>query len=177
MLDLDLVNMGNRARRAIRNLKMQMQVADPNVSLGNVSDSIQKMLGKRGFENLNRCVVGVPAAGLATSEASTRTAASPHQSIDQKAKAKKLLFTELLSSSGNSNDADITDMVSRVGRWWHSQCYESLVISGIDMPNSIDSIWRDEALLRECEKWATSFRLLICYAQKPMVAQRRTVSL
>jgi hypothetical protein len=38
------------------------------------------------------------------------------------------------------------------------------------------SIWRDESLIKECEKRGTSFRLLIGYAQKPEVGFRRTVS-
>lgn len=38
VLDLDLVNMGNRARRAVRGLKMKMQEMDESISLRNISD-------------------------------------------------------------------------------------------------------------------------------------------
>jgi len=31
--------------------------------------------------------------------------------------------------------------------------------------------------LRECEKRETGFKLLICYAQKPLAPRRRTVSM
>ncbi|KAK3044011.1 hypothetical protein LTS18_002412, partial [Coniosporium uncinatum] len=54
MLDIDMLNMGNRARRMVRELKMRMQAADKDICLKPVSDTIQRLLGRRGFENLNR---------------------------------------------------------------------------------------------------------------------------
>ena len=33
ILDLDMVNMGNKARKALRELKLRMQVAQPGVAL------------------------------------------------------------------------------------------------------------------------------------------------
>ena len=87
------------------------------------------------------------------------------------------------SSSDDSTDNGIADMVARVGRWWYSRCYESVVLPEAGEPGASNSgtmletsIWRDEALVRECEKRGTSFRLLIGYAQKPEVGVRRTVS-
>ncbi|EON63181.1 hypothetical protein W97_02408 [Coniosporium apollinis CBS 100218] len=164
VLDLDLLNMGNRARRAVRALKVKMQVADPAVSLKPMSDNLQHILGRRGFENLNRCMVGIPAAGKIR-DSSDGTQQEPDTN-----------FTDLLrDKSGGDADSDegITKMVARVGRWWYSRCYESAVLPNGDLK---ESIWADEALVRECEKRATSFRLLICYAQKPAVLVRRTVS-
>ena len=159
MLDLDMMNMGTRTRRALRNLKVKMQVADPAVSLRPSSDSIQRLLGRRGFENLKRCMVGIPAAG--------RIPGSGSSSID---------------SDGNidfekwgSKEDDITKMVAKLGRWWYSRCYESLVLPEGDM-SAAQSMWADESLLRECEKRGTSFRMLIAYAQKPNHVVRRTVS-
>ena len=74
-------------------------------------------------------------------------------------------------------------MVARVGRWWYSRCYESLVLPEAGEPGTAafgnlleNSIWRDDNLIRECEKRGTTFRLLIGYAQKPEVGVRRTVS-
>ncbi|KAJ9665496.1 hypothetical protein H2201_004378 [Coniosporium apollinis] len=164
VLDLDLLNMGNRARRAVRALKVRMQVADPAVSLKPMSDNLQHLLGRRGFENLNRCMVGIPAAGKI------------RDSQDGMQQESDMDFTDLIrdKSAGDADsDEGITKMVARVGRWWYSRCYESTVLPNGDLK---ESIWADEALIRECEKRATSFRLLICYAQKPAVLVRRTVS-
>jgi SAM-dependent methyltransferase len=180
VLDLDMMNMGNRARRAVRGLKVRMQDADPTVSLKSASDNIQRLLGRRGFENLNRCMVGVPATGRIPSSrdgsvggAGGRSTTGSRQSVN---------FSDLLGSSASqtsghgsqtSEDEGITKMVAKVGRWWYSRCYESLVLPDGDLSHSI---WSDEALIRECEELQTSFRLLVCYAQKPTLTPRRTIS-
>jgi len=195
MLDIDMLNMGNRARRAVRELKMRMQAADKNICLKPVSDTIQRLLGRRGFENLNRCVVGVPAAGRipgSRDESSEREQASPSASKRRSVKSSNeekdsgltsMSFTDLLQSPSATNDEGITKMVAKVGRWWYSSCYEAVAPLPSSSSSSVDgrarrsSLWDDEALLHECEKRQTSFRLLIAYAQKPMVAARRTVSL
>ncbi|MCJ1231533.1 hypothetical protein MMC12_008210, partial [Toensbergia leucococca] len=161
VLDLDMVKMGNRARRAIRDLKVRMQIADPQVSLKPVSDNIQKMLGRRGFENLNRCMLEVPVAG--------RISNSRAGSFDE----KDLSLGDMLRDRSQQGDEDITKMVAKVGRWWYSRCYEMSVLPDEDLEKSI---WADKALLRECVKWETGFKLLICYAQKPLAPRRRTVS-
>jgi hypothetical protein len=94
-------------------------------------------------------------------------------------------FSDLLnvSSPSESTDNGITDMVARVGRWWYSRCYESLVLPEAGEPGAANSgnmlensIWRDESLITECEKRGTSFKMLIGYAQKPEIGVRRTVS-
>ncbi|KAF2440781.1 hypothetical protein P171DRAFT_395505 [Karstenula rhodostoma CBS 690.94] len=200
VLDLDLVNMGNRARRAVRGLKVKMQVADEDVSLRNISDEIMGLVGKKGFTECNRCFVGVPVAGILPSPDQTDAATSKKRkgstasSIDKatgattKATRKpkpEVSFSDLLNTraSSESTDNTITDMVARVGRWWYSRCYESLVLPEPGEPDAAhsddllrNSIWRDESLINECEKRGTSFRLLIGYAQKPIVGVRRTVS-
>ncbi|KAK5130639.1 hypothetical protein LTR16_001378 [Cryomyces antarcticus] len=177
VLDLDMLNMGNRARRAVRGLKMRMQEMDPDISLKPASDNIQKMLGRRGFENLNRCVVGVPVAGHIPGSRDMDTATTGVRDGDDNEKDNNLSFADLLKdqSSGN-NDENITKMIARVGRWWYSQCHETGVLTTARNRNTSASIWADEALLRECEKRGTSFRLLISYAQKPTATMRRTVS-
>jgi hypothetical protein len=199
VLDLDLVNMGNRARRAVRGLKVKMQVADENVSLRNISDEMMNLLGRKGFTECNRCFVGVPVAG--TLPSSNDSNASPGKkrkgstasSIGRRKGSAastnppkpEVSFSELLNkhASTDSTDTTITDMVARVGRWWYSRCYESLVLpeageEGAATSGNLleSSIWRDESLINECEKRGTSFRLLIGYAQKPEVGVRRTVS-
>lgn len=164
ILDLDMVNMGNRARRAVRGLKVKMQVAQANVSLKPVSDNIQKMLGRRGFENLNRCMVTVPVAGLVPD--------SHAGSLDE----RDLSLGDMVKDHSAQGDESITKMVSRVGRWWYTRCYEHAVLPD-DNENSEQSIWADRQLLKECEKHETGIKLLICYAQKPERSKRRTISL
>lgn len=162
ILDLDMVNMGNRARRAVRMLKVRMQVADPEVSLKPASDNIQKMLGRRGFENLNRCMVNVPIAGhISDSRAG---------SFEE----KNMSLGDMLKDSSQQGDEGISKMVAKVGRWWYTRCYEMGVLPHDDMERSI---WADRALLRECEKRETGLKLLICFAQKPSTPKRRTVSM
>ncbi|KAF2270992.1 hypothetical protein CC78DRAFT_8369 [Lojkania enalia] len=199
VMDLDLVNMGNRARRAVRGLKVKMQVADEHISLRNISDEIMGFIGRKGFTECNRCFVGVPVAGKLPSpddadvpegkkrKGSTTSTASKTNVTRQAAKQPKpeVSFSDLLNNQSNNDSTDdgITDMVARVGRWWYSRCYESLVLPEAGEPNAAtagnlleSSIWRDESLIKECEKRGTSFRLLIGYAQKPEVGVRRTVS-
>jgi len=193
VLDLDLVNMGNRARRAVRGLKVRMQAAEEGVSLRNVSDEVMGLLGRRGFTSVTRCFVGVPVAGrLPTTNTSPNTQSSPSDDSNaspaansDKTAAQKLSFSDLLTSPSPSDpvkassvDDGIAEMVARVGRWWYTRCYETALMPAEGDPAKAleSSIWADDALIRECEKRGTSFRLLIGYAQKPVVGVRRTVS-
>jgi SAM-dependent methyltransferase len=199
VLDLDLVNMGNRARRAVRGLKMRMQVADECLSLRNISDEIMAGLGRKGFIECNRCVVGIPVAGNLPVPDETKVSATKRTGSNASSKSKKntttlsaakgpkpeVSFSDLLNVSqpSESTDNGITDMVARVGRWWYSRCYESIVLPEAGEPGAEssgnvleNSIWRDEALINECEKRGTSFKMLIGYAQKPEIGVRRTVS-
>lgn len=184
VLDLDLMNMGNIARREVRGLKTRLQQRDERVSLRNLSDVLVRLIGRRGFEGVQRCIVGVPAAGRIPSSqdisSTSSSDASKRPSWEHENPSKpysEFSFADLLedartsgSESGKSNDEGITKMVAKVGRWWYSTCYESTLL-GTDK-----SIWDDHTLLRECEKQGTSFRLLICFAQKPECTARRTVS-
>jgi len=111
-------------------------------------------------------MVSVPVAGkIGTSEAGSET----HPSIDM----KNASLNEMLHDPSPAGDEGITKMVSRVGRWWFTRCYEWGVLPNDDLGRSI---WADKAIIRECEKMETGFRLLIAYAQKPDEMVRRTVS-
>ncbi|KAF2208812.1 hypothetical protein CERZMDRAFT_118679 [Cercospora zeae-maydis SCOH1-5] len=182
VLDLDLMNMGSQTRKAVKGLKTRMQIRDPSVCLGNLSDVLVRMVGRKGFENIQRCVVGVPAAGRVRSQdlsgsgsdSSGRTLwRRSHVSSAADGSHFLDLFNdteEKMPDLGNNADESITKMVARVGRWWYSNCYERALLP------ADQSIWSERGLLRECEKQRTSFRLLICQAQKPLQTRRRTVS-
>ncbi|KAK4899108.1 hypothetical protein LTR27_003338 [Elasticomyces elasticus] len=178
VLDLDLVNMGGRARSLVRGLKTRMQQHDPNISLRCLSDTLVRQIGCHGFEQVQRCIVGVPAAGRIrrSQDISNDTSddSESRRSIDNRSNTseKEYSFEDLLENAprDRSSDEGITKMAAKVGRWWYSTCYETPLLA------TDKSIWADQALLRECEKQGTSFRLLICHAQKPAQTKRRTVS-
>lgn len=190
ILDVDLVGMGNRTRKAVRMLKERIYLADPNISLKPASDSIQRLLGKYGFDNLHRCMVRLPVAGtiVGSSDSSSSNPSnsaatgnhSPQMSrTEQKTQRRppsddgNLSLGDLLSDSpSSSNDESIARIVTKVGRWWYTRCYEIPVLPDGDLDRSI---WADKKLLRECQKRGTGFRLLIAYAQKPS-EMRRTAS-
>jgi len=158
VLDLDMMNMGNHMRRALRALKMNMNASNQEISLRNLGDMMMTLIGRRGFENMQRCCVGIPAAGRITRS----------QEITKKEEKRKSTASSTCRHEKDS-DEDITTMVAKVGRWWYSTCYESSI-------DPTASIWARPGLLRECEKQGTSLRLLLCYAQKPTCPKRRTAS-
>lgn len=195
VIDLDLVNVGNRGRKAVRTLKEKIFLADSNISLKPASDNIQRLLGTCGYDNLNRCMVSVPVAGMvggsedssnssrsmaerslssrtSPSQPASTTDSQPHTRTPSDETGRSL--GDLLSdpSPSPTNDESITKMVARVGRWWYTRCYEIPVLTD---PSNDRSIWAERKLLRECQKQGTGFRLLIAYAQKPS-EKRRTVS-
>jgi hypothetical protein len=184
-LDLDLKNMGPNTRLAIRGLKTRMQQRDPEVCLKNLSDVLVRLVGNQGFEAIQRCMVGVPAAGRIQRRREVATSSVSSGSIGTLSWRRATEddvdgtpgFTDVLHgvranvmTPSNDNDEKITRMMARVGRWWYAACYEKALLP-LDR-----SIWSDATLLRECHKQDTSFRLLICHAQKPFQTRRRTVS-
>ncbi|OGM46061.1 hypothetical protein ABOM_005728 [Aspergillus bombycis] len=202
LLDLDMVNMGIRTRKAVRNLKERTYLTDPSISLKPSSDSIQRLLGRHGFDNLRRCIVRIPVAGVivrSSASSSSTSSSNPstlavtatsatvlshpsNSSIGAQTKAHSksssndtdLSLGDLLSdpSPSPSNDESIRKIVARVGRWWYTRCYEIPVLANGDAGLSI---WSDRKVLRECQKRGTGFRLVIAYAQKPS-EKRRTAS-
>ncbi|PGH18926.1 hypothetical protein AJ80_04253 [Polytolypa hystricis UAMH7299] len=196
VIDLDMVNMGNRTRKAVRMLKERMYMADSSVSLKPAGDNIQRLLGKRGFQNLNRCVVGVPVAGTVirssdTSSSNQSTAGPtptvsdpPHSALSSNddRRNKRPISDDANASLGDllsdpspsaSKDESIAKIVAKVARWWYTRCHETWILPE---GNPDHSIWADRRVLRECQRRGTGFRLLIAYAQKPSEMPRRTVS-
>ncbi|CRK20551.1 hypothetical protein BN1723_000366 [Verticillium longisporum] len=159
VLDVDLNNMGNRARRTVRNLKERIHEKTPETSLGSSSDLMLRLLGQQGFTDVKTCHVGVPVASVvARAHDGTKSPASgPKKPKDQRSLA------EMMNDKSDAADENITKMVAKVGRWWYTRCYESAVGS----TTARKTIWADRALLSECEEWRTSLKLLVCYASVP----------
>lgn len=160
-LDLDQANMGPRARRAIKELKIRLQAADANVSLKPASDNVEHIMGQRGFQDLNRVILGVPVSG--------NMSMSPRLSRNQSDSSIPELT---MKAKTYKTDEDITKLIAKVGRWWYSECYEKRVVK-----EGGKSIWTDAALLRECKEAETAFKLYVCTAQKAMMSKRKTRSL
>ncbi|KAK7556674.1 hypothetical protein IWX49DRAFT_495269 [Phyllosticta citricarpa] len=189
-IDLDLVNMGQHARKRVRDLKWAMQNIEANVCLANASDVLLRLVGRRGFEAIKRGVVGVPVSGSLRKSGGGESGAGSPSSNTSPTNATSgtppdFGFGPALSSTASSTATlDDDNMVARVGRWWYSRCYETSMFPRNDGGNGTDaaaaadkkSMFVDQALLRECEERGTNFRLLICYAQKPEQMKRRTVS-
>ncbi|KAF2155988.1 hypothetical protein K461DRAFT_318629 [Myriangium duriaei CBS 260.36] len=183
VLDLDMMNMGSIARRELRNLKMDMHSQNNAVSLRNLGDTMLTLVGKRGFENIQRCMVGIPVAGRIPKGEDTSSDSSGRSSVGAAMSAHDrgerittkdfagILYSQHSNSptKARDNDEGITKMVAKVGRWWYSTCYGSVAEGDIN-------IWDQPGLLRECERQGTAFRLLLCYAQKPTCPPRRTAS-
>ncbi|KAI1500543.1 hypothetical protein F5X99DRAFT_233498 [Biscogniauxia marginata] len=148
ILDVDLNNMGNRTRRSVRLLKERINSQDPNLNLSSTSDLALRLLNKKGFVDVKKCRVGVPVASSITS------------SLGDNKKKDERSLAEMMNDKTEMGDANITKMVSKVGRWWYNRCYE--VPTGMSK-----SIWNDRALLAECEEWNTSLKLMVCHAKVP----------
>jgi len=163
ILDLDMMNMGNRARRAVRGLKTQMAGMDPSISLASASDTVLRIVGKRGFSDIKSCNVGVPVASTIPSTAGKEN--------EGKGKDERSL-ADMMKDESSAGDEGIMKMVAKVGRWWYTRCYEM----GVAPDGDSRSIFNDAQLLNECETWNASFKLVVAYAQKPVVGRRRTLS-
>ncbi|KAF1353498.1 hypothetical protein BDV97DRAFT_116627 [Delphinella strobiligena] len=180
-VDLDLVNMGSKARKAIKDLKVRIHQADDQLSLWNQGDAFLKLLGSRGFDGIQRCVVALPAAGrvaLSQDSSDSQSAYSPQMERSRavEAEVEGPGLADLLRNRSDDGQLDeqITKTVARVGRWWYSTCYEE-TIAGSD-GSGANSLWTTPGLIREMERKGTSLRLMICYAQKPVSTKRRTAS-
>jgi hypothetical protein len=155
ILDVDLNNMGNQGRRTIRRLKERVNEKTPDTNLASTADLILRLLGKAGFTNIKAARVGVPAASSVTRSNSAK-ARNPEKKREQPSLAEMMKDTSPLADEG------ITKMVSRVGRWWYTRCYENAA----ENPTG-KSIWNDKPLLSECEELGTSLKLMVCCARAP----------
>lgn len=155
ILDVDLNNMGNRGRRTIRRLKERVNEKTPDTNLASTADLILRLLGKAGFTNIKAARVGVPAASSMTRSDSAKVK-------DPEKKKAQPSLAEMMKDTSPLADEGITKMVSRVGRWWYTRCYENAA----ENPSG-KSIWNDRVLLSECEELGTSLKLMVCCARAP----------
>lgn len=184
ILDMDMNNMGNHARRAVRRLKERIHIRSPDISLASSSDLLLRLLGRKGFTDIKTCRVGVPLAStLATSStpagaagssesssaSSSRTGTTSGRSSTaaaasrRRARRETRSVSEMMSAEGPAADESITRMVAKVGRWWYERCYESAAREG----GGSKGMWADQALLAECEEWRTNLKLMVCHARIP----------
>ncbi|KAJ5482784.1 hypothetical protein N7539_006230 [Penicillium diatomitis] len=199
LLDRDLVNVGARTRKAIRRLKETTYLTDSAISLKPASDSVQRLLGTQGFDNLRRCMVSIPVAGMVVRSSGSTTSSSDKSMSASAATTATTASTQPAGASASSpmnaslasednpslgdllsdpspsaaNDESIAKIVARVGRWWYTKCYEEPALHHLEANDR--SVWNDRKVLRECQKRGTGFRMLIAYAQKPS-QKRRTAS-
>ncbi|KAL1887004.1 hypothetical protein Cpir12675_006767 [Ceratocystis pirilliformis] len=185
ILDMDLNNMGNRARRAVRRRKEMHRGTAPDTALGSTADTLLRLLGTRGFADVKSCHVGLPVVG---------PAAASDKLQGSKTKRDTRSLAEMMSDHSTTADESITRMVSKVGRWWYARCYEGLrttgLQSGLDVSSGLglglglgsgsstsSSMWHDTALLAECADWGTSLKLMVCHARVPLGAINRVASI
>ncbi|KAI5857064.1 hypothetical protein BZA05DRAFT_387141 [Tricharina praecox] len=157
LLDADLMNVGPRTQRAVDLVKAIMQRESEAVGSSAAprpaSEKVLRILAKKGFEDVNKCFVGLPAVGKVGSSGAGGERGT----------------TEREHSPEDPDD--INEVVSKVGRWWYSRCYEGVITAqGEHMERSM---WADRALLRECRKRHTNFRMLVCCARKPVRGEVR----
>ena len=171
ILDVDLNNMGNRSRRAVRRLKEQIHIATPDTSLASTADLILRLLGRKGFSEIKTCRVGVPVASTIPRSSGSEgdvpnITGRPSVQTKSKDKSKRddRSLAEMMSDESPVADENITKMVAKVGRWWYNRCYES---AAVDAGSNNSSMWNDRALMAECEEWGTSLKLMVCHARVP----------
>ncbi|KAL7942938.1 hypothetical protein V8C42DRAFT_359889 [Trichoderma barbatum] len=163
ILDVDLNNMGNRGRRTIRRLKERIHETSPETNLASTADLIVRLLGKSGFSTIKAARVGVPVASSITSSDDNAKGKGPAEKRTKRSSKDQPSLAEMMRDQSPNADEGITNMVSRVGRWWYSRCYENAT----SQSSGKSSIWNDKALLRECEDLGTSLKLMVCCARAP----------
>lgn len=158
ILDVDLVNMGNRTRRAVRRLKERINTQHPDCHLSSTADLVLRLLAKKGLIDVKTCRVGVPVASAITGRPAAEKGTG-------KKKRDERSLAEMMNDETEMGDENITKMVAKVGRWWYHRLYEAAA-------GTPTSIWSDKALLAECEEWGTSLKLMVCHARMPETRSR-----
>ncbi|KAG6027457.1 hypothetical protein E4U19_001992 [Claviceps sp. Clav32 group G5] len=163
ILDFDFNGMGSRGQRTVRHLRAKIQLQNSAMNLrASTADLITRLLGNVGYADIKLARIGIPVAGsLLQTGSQTSTIKS---GLGKDNNHVSGLAAELRARRDESPlaDDDITKIVSRVGRWWYSRCYENA--AGFPQDKSI---WNDRSLLSECEQFGTSMKLTVCSARAP----------
>ncbi|ESZ92302.1 hypothetical protein SBOR_7293 [Sclerotinia borealis F-4128] len=151
LLDLDMLNMGPRTRRAVRTLKTKLKCRDEGVVLGSLGDLVLRGLGARGFGDVKTCRVGIPVVGVLGRVKYGKEKEKKKGKGKGKGKAKERegekeppkkkqkdsrSLAEMINDESESADESITRMVAKVGRWWYMRCYESSLIASASVSAS-----------------------------------------
>ncbi|KND91844.1 hypothetical protein TOPH_03447 [Tolypocladium ophioglossoides CBS 100239] len=140
ILDVDLNNMGNRGRRTVRGLKEKINDQTADTCLASTADLIVRLMGKAGFSSIKAARVGVPVASSITR--SDNNKAVRKNTIGKKKEPPSL--ADMMSDNSPMADESITKIVTRVGRWWYTRCYESAAGA------ANKSLWADKTLVSDC---------------------------
>lgn len=159
MLDAELVDMGVKTKKAVNLVKaiMERESSPSSPDRRPSSEKVLKILQRRGFEDINKCFVGLPAVAppedLTTSAAAVTTTA---------------ITTSQPQQPQPENEAETMSaaVMASVGRWWYTRCYERIITAEGEVMRR--SMWNDRTLLRECGMRKTAFKMLVAHARKPL---------
>lgn len=154
MLDAELVDMGVKTKKAVNLVKaiMERESSPSSPDRRPSSEKVLKILQRRGFEDINKCFVGLPA--VAPPEDPTTTAAATASQLELQPQTKR-----------EAETMNVAVMAS-VGRWWYTRCYERIITAEGEVMRR--SMWNDKTLLRECGMRKTAFKMLVAHARKPL---------
>lgn len=156
MLDAELVDMGVKTKKAVNLVKaiMERESSPSSPDRRPSSEKVLKILQRRGFEDINKCFVGLPAVAppedLTTVTTTTTTASQPELQLQPDREAETMSVAVMAS----------------VGRWWYTRCYERIITAEGEVMRR--SMWNDRTLLRECGMRKTAFKMLVAHARKPL---------
>ncbi|KAG5969562.1 hypothetical protein E4U58_001336 [Claviceps cyperi] len=158
ILDFEFNDMGRRGKRTVRRLRAKIQLRNPDTN-ASTADLITRLLGNVGYADIKAARIGVPVAGPLLQTGSQTRQTKSELGNDNHVPS---LAAEIRHDGSLQAGDDITKIVSRVGRWWYSRCYEDA--AGLPQDKSI---WNDRSLLSECEQLGTSIKLTVCSARAP----------
>lgn len=160
MLDAELVDMGVKTKKAVNLVKaiMERESSPSSPDRRPSSEKVLKILQRRGFEDINKCFVGLPAVAPPEDPTTNATATT----------ATTATASQLEPKPQTKPEAETMNAVvmASVGRWWYTRCYERIITAEGEVMRR--SMWNDRALLRECGMRKTAFKMLVAHARKPL---------
>ncbi|KAG6271509.1 hypothetical protein E4U49_003881 [Claviceps purpurea] len=162
ILDINFNDMGSRGQRTIRHLRAKIQLQNPAVHFrASTADLITGLLGTVGYADIKTARIGIPVTGSLL-QTGSQTSKKIQSGLGKDNHVSGLAAELRRRDESLLADDDVTKIVSRVGRWWYSRCYEDAA----GLPHE-KSIWSDGSLLSECERFGTSMKLMVCSARAP----------